>query len=532
MVDEELSEVQLEERKKLVEEIDNLCQKLYGQVIDEVYPNYSDLSEEILKVELSGLKTRLEILEKAKKEVKGRYILKDLWRKFYDSVIIEQPLYRELYFYTLVGQIFFWDFKIVAKHKDEDLRIHPVLIGPTGTGKTESSNLIADVIVCIPRRKYINAESFECIDCFKVRFPKKLTDAALIGSYDSAIFQTQRVKKIKEGDERFINPIIFGTFQENDLVIFDEAEIIFKPGRFSEQVQTHLRTVMNRYGTPGNALSNDSLRAKDFVYYNPSCSIIMTSYYLVEFETTFMEGGLMQRTALVIEEEDPEKRSKIQDEQISSVEDDNEEKFRKRLEEFKELKLQFIDKLTGLKLKTLTYREDWKPEYRKKVSFPEDVREKIRLYKEEIRSVIPLTIVQKEKFDSMLGRMVLVFFKFCALNAIIDGRIKVNVEDVDESFLLIRELAISSAEFIKTHTISPKQEEAYSKMERDVIMVLSKKELPKVEFNKLMGKIWGVSEPTAINRLKKFRDAGIFDERLSGIGNQKICKLRSGIGLW
>jgi len=529
-VEEELTEEELLKRKKLIEQIDRQCQKLYDATVEEVYPTYTGLSDGLLEDILSQLKEKLSVVEKARKETKGRYKIKDAWREFFDQVVIEQPLYRELYFYTLVGQVFFHDFKIVAKHKDEDLRIHAVLIGPTGIGKTESNNVLAEVIVCIPKRKYFG-EDGEVVDYFKVSFPKKLTDAALIGSYDGAVFKEQKSKKIKEGDERYVNPVIWGTFYENDFVIFDEAEIVFKPGRHSEQVQTHLRTVMNRYGTQGNLLSNDNLRAKDFVRYHPSCSIVMTSYYLIDFQTTFMEGGLMQRTALVIEEEDPDKRGKIQDEQINSVEDESDNSFKERLEEFKQLKQNFINLLTDLKLRTMTYHEDWDKSYRKMISFPKEVKKKIRKYKDEIRDVIPLSASQKEKFDSMLGRLVLIFFKFCALNAIIDGRQCVDEGDVDESFLLIRELAISSAEFIKSHT-EGKQDEKYSKMEKDVITVLTRKELTKGELNDQMKKIWGVSEPTVISRLKRLKDVGIYEERFSGDKSKKVCKLKEGVSLW
>jgi len=516
-------------RKKLIDEIDELCQQLYDQPIDVVYWGYEEFDEQDFKKIIKELREKLGTLKKAEEGVKEKYDLKKAWQELYDMVIIDQPLYRDLYFYGLIGQVFFWDFKVRARHKDEDLRIHPVLIGPTGIGKTESNNLLAEIITQIPKRKWIDENGDSHFEYFKAVFPKQLTDQALIGSIDSALLKEQKMKRIKKTDERYIEPIQWGAFYLNDFIIFDEAEVVFKPGKWSERLQINLRTVMNRYGTEGNHISNDSLTARGMIGYYPTCSIILTSYYMPQFETVFMEGGLMQRTALIVDEEDPEKREKIQDEQINGVENRKERKFEIQEKKYREAKEKFISMLTELKMNTMTFiGRKWNPSSRKMISFPENVRKKIKEHKNRIRNIIPLTISQKEKFDSLLGRLTLTFFKVCALNAIIEKRTEVEEEDVDEAFLLIRQLAISSAEFIKTSM--PQEKDLYSKMEKDLVMVL-RTPMTKTELNKTLASKWGVSLPTAITRLKKLREKGLFEMIHVGEGNQKICKLKRGIKL-
>ncbi len=525
----------------LNQEIDGLCWELYNYDSATVYgESIYTYSKERLEEILNDLKEKINLDKKIEHTTKGQYKLKELWRRAWNSVIYEQPEMCDFYFYVLMGQLFFPYYKIFRKGDEDDLRIHSVVIGGSGTGKTQANNFLAGIIQQVKKTEYTDPETGDLkIKYYEVASPIKYTDASLIGNLDSELFKEQKRRRINEEDDRYIAPIQKGLLQSGDLVVFDEAESVLEPGRFGQESQRILRNAMNKYGSKYNLLSNDSLGSKGLVKFHCAASIILTSYPLKKFDETFKTGGLLQRCVILILPPDPEKKQEITTRMFNDVPTTDEEAEQYEIEHSKDVQ----NLVNALNLILDKIKDDTKIKYwiedlyikandmRKKLIHSKKARKLYDKYSNEIENILPMpNLEDQENFNSIMSRINLIQMKASGINFLcakyFDNRkeSKILSVDVDEAFkTLIKPAALSSAEHIKMGSKETRldQQKLIQTLRKILIKPMKKGEL----VDQMMDEI-GYGKNRVISILKQMKAAGYYEEKKDAIDNKTIiCEI-------
>jgi len=517
-----------------------------GLSVEEESMGLHKMPEEDMLEEIERLEKIKVLKAEIKKETEGRYELKNLWREVFGYHVYEQPEYADYFFHYAMGGLFFHDFVLSREGGlvEEDIRVHPSIIGPTGIGKSEANDFVANTVTQIPKKIYqdpvtgdIEEEFFTCIPV------GKMTDAGLIGTVETDLDLMQTQRKInrtitnKDGTVRpnpnYRNPVTEGVLQKGDFVIVDEAEKVFKPNKDSDQVQQIFRTAMNRYGSKTNILRNDSAKCAGKVEYPCSASISMTSFKLKAFNDIFLTGGLMQRGILFIDEEDEEKKNKITDQLADSYETNPDEETRIKREYEKERTELLVTKITELKKRTMTWTTaEWHPELRKKMEMVG--KENKELIKEYVRKSVDtrkMTIAQQRVFQSNQQRLVGQLIKLAAHNAISEnGRIRIEKSDIDLAYLeVLRRQADSISDYLKSTITETKEDDAFNREKMILVNILKvhPNGISKEDLNILLMDRWNLSRPTVIKHLKTFLGKKVFEEKQSGKGAEKLCFLVS-----
>lgn len=525
------------ETELLNQEIDGLCWELYNYDSVTVYgESIYTYSKERLEEILNDLKEKINLDKKIEHTTKGQYKLKELWRKAWNSVVFEQPEMCDFYFYVLMGQLFFPYFKIFRKGDEDDLRIHSVVIGGSGTGKTQANNFLAGIIQEIKKTEYTDPETGDIkIKNYTVSSPTKFTDASLVGNLDSDLYKEQKRRRINEDDDRYIAPIQKGLLQLGEIVVFDEAESVLEPGRFGQESQRILRNAMNKYGSKYNLLSNDALGSKGLVRFHCSASIMLTSYPLKKFDETFKTGGLLQRCVILILPPDPEKQQEVTDMMFDAVPTTEQEGIDYEVEHTKDVD-KLISALNELleKIKRETKIQYWieetydrKKDERKKLIHSRKAVKLYKKYSREIKTILPMTNLQdQEDFNSIMSRINLIQLKSSAINFLcakfFDNRKsdKVLSVDVDEAFkTLIKPAALSSAEHIKMGSKETKldQQRLIQALRKILIKPMKKGEL----VDQMIDEI-GYGKNRVISILKQLKEAGYYEEQKDVSDNKTV----------
>jgi len=531
-----------EEEKKFIKTIDELCQKIWEIGIEDKYPDCYDYDLLKLKEIKDKLTTRKEVKEDVEEQTEGKYELKKLWRKVFSNYVFKQPVYADFFFHCVMGGLFFHDFKIVRNGiVDEDIRVHPVIIGPTGIGKSEANDFIMKIVNKIPKRLYIDAEGNRIMEHFVSEPLGKATDAGMIGTVETEldIMQKQRkifpTKKTKDGkiepNPLYTDPVVAGVLKKSDFVVVDEAESIFKTGKDNIGIQRILRTAMNRYGSKQNILANDSAKCKGRVKFNCSASVVMTSFMVKEFDETYHKGGLLQRVLLFIDFEDTEKRKGIANKVAASYSTEVNFEVQKKREEARRDYEKLVNKLIKIKKKEMIWTsEQWDPKKRKEMKISNDTCALI--YKYAIQLIdIPLTVSQQEIYHSTLVRTINSMFRLSVHNAISEERKTIIKSDVDLVFeeIMVKQ-ADSISDYLRKSMGNTEEDKLFDKNKQILVRTLKQfpKGMQKSELNEIMMKKWNVGRNRTISNLKRMEERKVY-ETLKGDKAEKICKLIGGI---
>lgn len=478
------------ERKELVSRIEDLLQNIGGSTYEEWCMNNEYIESEptldVLRDLLKSL-TEYESIyhEQREKELEDeaeatwaflngekrahRYQLKQLWMNAFSLSVHDQPHFGSIYFYMFCGQWFKSNYYRVNSI-DDDLRIHTTVISDSSIGKTETNNFLSEVCK---------------VSGLRMKIENKINDGSIIGTIDRELYDLNQKKGYTPDNPKWQDPVKYGTLHEFDFVIFDEAERVLKPSAQSEEIQLTLQTAMNRIGSAGNNISNTLVRGT--VQYPVSCSIGMTSIYSDEFRDTMMTKGLIQRTLVYVQRPDLEKRRRIEAKMISSVEETAENKVVSTAQN--EAIKKFVHELRSIS----------KPPT--KMIFTAGAKERILKYKDEARTVSPLTKGKMGIFNSIVTRDIGKMFKLSAINALIEGRTTVDVEDVDEMYhTLVKETMHSIAKFIDDR-VTTFEDNKLEKFAVDMRERLGGRLHSKEQVNQLMMEKWNVTRETAIRRV-------------------------------
>lgn len=168
-----------------------------------------------------------------------------------------------------------------------DSRVHLAYMAPTAAGKGEGWKFISDICVILD---------------LKTQSIDETNTAALVGS------NTKTSDGIEMEGTGWLNPN-----NGVNIFCFSEASNIIKDPRErdpnAQPVMNLLQKVMNDYGTKDNQVSK-KLTYGELIEYNPSCSIMLTSFILDYMNELIIKRGLFQRLYFYIREVSTDDRLK------------------------------------------------------------------------------------------------------------------------------------------------------------------------------------------------------------------------------
>jgi hypothetical protein len=171
---------------------------------------------------------------------------------------------------------------LVSRYGTKDLRIHPMLIQASRSGKGEALKVLSKAAkIC----------------GLRMTDETQFTDAGIVGEVNSAVVANNRKKGYVPGDPEYQNPITIGDLGIYDIISFSEGKQMIKLSAYSEDKLEILQMAMD---TPG--WIRKKLAAEVPVEFEVNCSIIGTTYFLDDFESIFLEQGIFQRMLVNVRE--------------------------------------------------------------------------------------------------------------------------------------------------------------------------------------------------------------------------------------
>ena len=470
--------------KELLKEVTDLCRQVYGREFHEVF------GFDITKEDLEKWKQYLLKKQQLKKAtIKNRKFF-NLWRKYWNTKIVAQPILCDLYALCFVSQLL----KHVKIYRgfEEDLRIHLCIIAPSGMGKTEGNNLLAEIVKSLrkPNLKYKSVERY--------------TDAVLTGSYDKQAIEHNIKHNLKPGDDDYKDPYKPSILVSNDFVVYDEGENILKTSSSTEGAQRILQKAMNRHGSEGNYISNELISHSVGDY--PNCSVIITSYYLSEFKETLLHRGLLQRMIVYICGEDESKRDEIIRNIIYTIPDfdKNPDEAFTKLEKMKADEKRYLKALKNEIRKLYKYHQETKY-----VVIKRDAKDILKKYIDELRNIMPFLTGQKQIWESMVSRLTNNSLKVAAIYALLDYRNYIDKNDIEEAAKLLMETMKTLAIFIKENVkteLDVKTMRYYQFIKRE----FAGEKMTKDEWIKRVAKHYSLSEQSAGQIIECLKENGKF----------------------
>lgn len=442
------------EFKKMLKEAGERCRELYGKELGEIYSEIPISLDNIEEIHES-LGRMLEAKRKSEEIIKIRpvkpfipsasmddflhgpllnsqnkdgKILIDYWREKWNNAIINQDVPCDLYCLAFLSQIF-RDVTIYRGTTREDLRLHICLIMPSGTGKSEGTNILCEL-----------AEKVGLNYTIIVRY----TGAILAGSIDSKAIDSNIKKKLVPGMEGYLDPKKPSVLEKFNFACFDEGEAILKSTTTTEDAQRILQQAMNRHGSAANTISNDLVGGT--ITSNPNSSVIITSYYLQEFKETLLNRGLLQRMIVYIQEESNARRiditNKIIDE-IPSYTNDISEAYAKQ-EELEARNERINQSIINEVARLREYHKDTKT-----IVVNEAVKDIIRESVESLRNNMPYLTYQNDIWQSMISRLTVNVVKISAIFALMNYRTSIEEWDARAATNLLMKTMETVGFFLK-----------------------------------------------------------------------------------
>ena len=297
----------------------------------------------------------------------GDKFIKDFLRVF-DSYAISNKPYGRLILHILLGQAL----KHIYFRQDArkiDIRIHGLLIRPSGSGKGAGFGFFCRVAEALGLDNQILTEA---------------TDAGLVG--------TGTVDK--DGNVVINEGIMKGA----DLVSMEEASPMFDyETAFSKKNLTYLQIAMNPLWDASCMISKKIGSLPTAIRFKPHCSFLLMTYIPDKFLDALVKRGVIQRFVTILQDVSLEERMETVDKAIDrlniSKETKNEEMFDSVMMRFKEiiLKCQKLGGYEEYKMKTR-----WNDKYIRK-AFEDKIRPKLK--KNKIDLLIDSLVKHLEDFE-------------------------------------------------------------------------------------------------------------------------------------
>jgi hypothetical protein len=392
--------------------------------------------------------------------------------KNFNEVCYNSQTAAQLTYHILLGQVLRDIF--IRRGSDEiDLRVHGIVIGPSGSGKSKSGYFLESI-----------AFDSELVSMRLTDF----TDSGLIGS-----FEPPR----KRSDEPHKNE---GILEHADIIYLDEARILFKENVNSKKALMYLQTGMNTIG------QNRLFKAMRYgtIDFLPRFSIYSVTTPIRDIHH-YINFGFFQRQIIFFESEDIGRRVTNLNTDIDRV------SFEMNVEEmarFRE-RVNKVRSRLGRGFRDIKYYA-----MREKIKEGEGVKEEIRSSMESLMKVAKSIYSPhvKEIAISFVSRVLENMYKLSVHSALMNKRSSVTVDDVKYAYELVLKCFKSMIRYLEEHIRTYYRDEVLDKNRKSalvrLLMVKENCEMRSGELTKELMILWESSKPTVMKYMSKLVETG------------------------
>ncbi|MBU4351611.1 MAG: hypothetical protein KJ939_00830 [Nanoarchaeota archaeon] len=367
-------------------------------------------------------------------------------------------------------------FYLQTSRVEEDLRLHIVWMIDSRAGKGEIINFLLD--------------SFS--SHLTILLPTSISDTVQIGSKNSA------------------GNIVEGIYKNNDLVIHDEFENLFKSNDWNNDVFVNIRKNCDRHNSASNYLKNTKISTDDMDGFYGYSSLLLTSYPIENKVKTLLESGTFQRFTVLYEKVDKEKSNKIWD--VLKQKDKEQNVLENALSKFHAILKRLVKQsIKGVALGSEAYNN----------IVDELKNETASLY--DSGNEAAARVIRSHKVGQILQIQ-----KIAAIITLVRGKPVIENSELEYA----RNLASSNFHNLTFNTnIFGGKYKLQGQWIKDIINALKdyKEPLAKMEINNIMAKYWGLSSPNAVVDRLKMVNSFVLDF-VEKKGNTQYFKLKSIYG--
>ena len=198
--------------------------------------------------------------------------LHNLWLERFNEYSYNNERFGLIALHMVIGQLLKYQ-HIPKRGQTLDLRIHIYPMMDTGSGKSVAVDMIRNMTDQL-QLKTISLD--------------EITDASLIGTI---VAQNDP----ETGEVEYVTTP--GVLEDADIIHFDEAEVLFNPGKHNQNAKIYFQKAMNPIGTASN-LINKKLAHGDMIEVPVHGSFLFTSYVPMQFEQTVVHTGFLPRIVM------------------------------------------------------------------------------------------------------------------------------------------------------------------------------------------------------------------------------------------
>lgn len=328
--------------------------------------------------------------------------IKQLWDNLWNYKISNQPVWKDMCFYNMLGT--------VIQEKEKDYRIHLIFTAPSGSGKDEGINFVRDIL-----------DSLQ----LNTKAPITVTDRTLIGSVNQSKIEYNVKWGLSEDEQekkgkQYQNPVEEGWLANTDWIACAEAEFIFKPGIHNRNIQAIFRQTMDKAKKVEKGVTGYDIPIET------NTSLVFTTYKMDNILQTILHNGLFQRSLFYKMDLTEEGHNLILDHIINQrfANDINSEKVYK--------------KVRMILLKKLRLMKEWYKENRNNFIYDDEISIYIKKHWRTIQNKYSiLSFNDKKILLSQVRRLTDILMRLTILKACYLQQTHITIDMVRECFKII-----------------------------------------------------------------------------------------------
>jgi hypothetical protein len=382
------------------------------------------------------------------------------WLDYFKNFCIHNDDIAETLFYQICG-IKLRNAKIQYAGQPISLVIHQFIIQPSGSGKGQSIKPLIKICEKINISHIVLTHT---------------TDAGLEGTIRP--LNPKEKKQDENSDET--TKIIYGVLKDKDIVVFNEGEALLQTGKdFNKDVYQILQNATDTQGMVSKKLALGEIE------YKTNSTIIITSYFVENFNYALLNKGLLQRVCVLTKNFNKNQIKEIMYFLSDSIAD---------TKEIPEVPKELIDFFNNLEnIQTTLVCSLTANKYLKKI-FDEMIDEKIGKVNEE----------KEELLLSFFTRWHNIILKIATQITIMDHKQKIEQESIDEAIRIFDKHGDSIINLIN-ELIKP-EEETYLEAITDFISIQKRYSDGKT---KMASEIRKNYYKLGINKIQKYIDVAV-----------------------
>ncbi len=417
-----------------------------------------------------------------------------LWSRTWEMVVKQQRHYSLLMLVRGISCLMMRYNRMIETPTEQlDPRISMIYFSDSGSGKGLGSSFYSEVF----GQHGVG---------LKIRMLRKPTPEKLVGSFNEKINERNIMKSYSSDNEKWRDPIIHGFLETCEDIIFDESHMFFNTQDYGEEILRIARLALDTYQSPNNYMTSETLKNSfDYGYYT-KCNVCFLSYHIENISKQILSNGIFQRTNSMFYHLGRKEMEDILTSPSKSI-----------LAAVDRNKREIVLMLNTVKehIQNMSCNIQIMPDA---VSYTETELKTMLgdIYKDEDTGKL---------IQSFLPRLRVNIYKTAATLAMLRKSSHVSVQEIKEAIYIVISLGFKSMEreLITFGIVAQEQKQWYTDLRYTLGHdIRSKSDIPTVIAAK-----WGVSRPTAINRLKKLKDLFIeVNMKEKGKPNLHMCKLK------